>query len=148
MKLDVVVLGNRLVHIREGKGESLSAIAEAAGIAKSYLAKLERGEVENPGLRTLDAVAKALDVTLADLLARTSRNPDNSNTSTAEEREALFNSMPRSLREFVDLVETRDAEELPVDVIRSLATLRFRGKRPETVDDWRWVYGTLERGLR
>jgi transcriptional regulator with XRE-family HTH domain len=146
MKLEVGPLGERLVQLRNGKGLSLSAVAEAADVAKSYLAKLERGEVPNPGLKTLDSIAKALDVTLAHLLApepRTVTRP----AHEENEKERLFATMPRSLREFLIGVEEQDGE-LPVEDIRALVVLQFRGKRPETLDDWRFVYEALKRSTR
>jgi XRE family transcriptional regulator of biofilm formation len=143
MKPDVVQLGQRLVALREEKGLSLSAVADSAGIAKSYLAKLERGEVENPGLKTLDSVAKALDVTLAHLLAPKPRAVGAEQQSGVPDLEDL----PRSLREFLKQLEEEEGR-VPDDVIRSLASLQFRGKRPESVEDWKWVHDTLVRGLR
>src|SRR5947208_12442325 len=68
MAIEAKVVGQRLTEWRELSGKSLSALAEEAGIAKSYLLKLERGEVENPGLATLGAIAKSLNTTLSQLL--------------------------------------------------------------------------------
>lgn len=147
MKLDPVQIGARLTAHREKKELSLSAVAESAGIAKSYLAKLERGEVDNPGLKTLDSVAKALDITLAGLLAPNAPFESTNTVDEAKRRAHLFATMPRSLREFVDQTEAKEGI-LPLDVLQSLSALQFRGRRPETVEDWQWFYATLSRGLR
>jgi transcriptional regulator with XRE-family HTH domain len=146
MKLEVGPLGERLAELRTRKGLSLSAVADAAGIAKSYLAKLERGEVPNPGLKTLDSIAKALDVTLAHLLAPEAR----ASTSTVEHdagRERLLAGLPRSLREFIHRVEAEEGE-LPAIDISALAILQFRGKKPESLDDWQFLYEALKRSIR
>ncbi len=146
MKLEVGPLGGRLFQLRNEKGLSLTAVADLAGVAKSYLAKLERGEVPNPGLKTLDSVAKALDVTLAHLLAPPART--SSHTRVEErDRDQLFATMPRSLREFIHNVEQQDGQ-LPLDDVSALVALQFRGKRPETVDDWRFMYEALRRSTR
>jgi XRE family transcriptional regulator of biofilm formation len=46
-------LGERIVLLREGRGMSMTELADAADLAKSYLFKIERGEVLNPGIQTL-----------------------------------------------------------------------------------------------
>lgn len=148
MKIDVGLLGSRLAKLRELRGMSLSATADAAGIAKSYLAKLERGEVENPGLKTLDGVARALGVTLADLLAPKNPSTDRPPENEVEELERLIATMPPSLRVFIDSVEKREEQELSMDVVRSLASVQFRGKRPETADDWNFLYLALKKSTR
>lgn len=147
MKIDVGLLGSRLVQLRELRGMSLSATADAAGIAKSYLAKLERGEVENPGLKTLDGVARALDVTLADLLAPKTSVTDRPPANEVEELERLIATMPKSLRAFLPTLEAREGK-LSVDIVRSLASIQFRGKRPETPDDWNFLYLALKKSTQ
>jgi transcriptional regulator with XRE-family HTH domain len=150
MKIDVIELGKRLEQLRELRGESLHSTALKAGIAKSYLAKLERGQVENPGLRTLASVAGALSTTVADLLAPvqgTAATAEGSGTSLAE-YEQLVQNLPRELRSFIEAWERDNDERLPADVIRSLATIQFRGKRPQSVEDWRFVYYALRQSTR
>lgn len=144
MPLDPQQIGKRLTEIRELQGRSLSEVAEAAGIAKSYLHKLERGEVENPGLATLDSVAKALKVTLAKLLS-----PSDKQGSEREGSESPWESvearMPESLKEFV---RTREKQEkIPADIKRSLATMKFRGNQPERAEDWELIYLAVKHGV-
>jgi transcriptional regulator with XRE-family HTH domain len=43
-------------------------LAKRARVSQGYLAKLERGEKANPSLATLERLAKALDVPVAELL--------------------------------------------------------------------------------
>ena len=144
MKIDVTALGRRLTQLRELRGLSLSATADTAQLAKSYLAKLERGEVENPGLKTLDSLARSLGVTLADLLyeGATSRG-GHSDVAGYEE---LLSSIPLELHEFLTEREA-SGDRLPADVVRSLASIQFRGKRPQTVGDWRFIYEALIRTM-
>ena len=147
MMIDVLLLGNRLQHLRELKGLSLSALSEIAGISKSYLAKLERGEVENPGLQTLQSIAGALDTTLGDLLAGPGEQPDRSRVSEIGEFELLLDSLPPGLRDFIEQ-RSRRGDRLPADVVRSLARIQFRGKRPETAEDWEFICSAIERSMR
>jgi transcriptional regulator with XRE-family HTH domain len=148
-KPDVVSFGRRLTQLRELRGLSLSATAAAAGIAKSYLLKLERGEVENPGLKTLDAIARALGTTLAELLAPSSAEPGLTHPTSdpaIAEFEQLVASLPPELKEFLAQME-REEEKLPADVVRSLASIQFRGKRPRSAADWRFIYEALNRTI-
>lgn len=118
-------------------------------MAKSYLAKLERGEVANPGLRTLTAIARALDVTVADLLKPTERQSGAEGTALLAEQadlERLMANLPPGLQDFLDEM-ARLEEPLPPATIRALALAEFRGRRPERPDDWRFLYDALKRSV-
>jgi transcriptional regulator with XRE-family HTH domain len=146
--IDPVALGRRVKHLRELKGWSLGGLAEAASLSKSYLAKLERGDVENPGLQTLQAIAAALGATLADFLMAPSGDapPPASSRSEVAEYERLLANLPPGLKGFIEEKE-RAGERVPADAIRSMASIQFRGKRPESVADWRFLYDAINRSL-
>lgn len=57
----------RLRKIRERKGVSLRALKQASGVAVSSLAQFEAGKGD-PQLSTLRKLAKALNVTVAELI--------------------------------------------------------------------------------
>ncbi len=57
----------RLREIREGKGVSLRALKKRSRVAVSSLARYEAGQGD-PQLTTLRKIAKALDVTVAELI--------------------------------------------------------------------------------
>jgi transcriptional regulator with XRE-family HTH domain len=59
--------GARIRKLCEAAGLSQEGLAEAAGLHRTYVGGIERGE-RNPTLRNLHAIANALDLTLADLL--------------------------------------------------------------------------------
>lgn len=61
----------RLREIREGKGVSLRALKKASGVAVSSLARFEAGQGD-PQLSTLRKLAKALNVTVAELIGERS----------------------------------------------------------------------------
>ena len=150
LRLDVSVIGIRLLQLREMRGLSVSAVAAEAEIAKSYLAKLERGEVENPGIATLDAVAAALGTTLPELLAPATgshRRVRWSNVVDPLEVERLRANMPASLLRFLEELEREEGSRVPADVVRTLGLLQIRGRRPDTIADWRFVYEAMKRCL-
>lgn len=148
--LDVKRLGQHLAHLRKARGLTLTELGERAQVAKSYIHSLERGDAENPGLRTLDALARALDVTVADLLdamgQQTSEGGDLLRTVAAE-ADQLRAQAPEALQRFLTELEEKEGP-VPMDVLRSLSTLQLRGKRPQTVEDWRFAYDSLKRAVR
>jgi transcriptional regulator with XRE-family HTH domain len=61
----------RLRQIRERKGVSLRVLKRASGVAVSSLARFEAGQGD-PRLSTLRKLAKALNVTVAELIGERS----------------------------------------------------------------------------
>lgn len=56
-------LGEQIKRLRQQRGLSQSALAEAAGLrTRDYIAKLEAGERVSPSLPVLERIAKALGV--------------------------------------------------------------------------------------
>jgi transcriptional regulator with XRE-family HTH domain len=60
--------GDSVRKLREIKGLSQEELAFRAGIHRTYLGGIERGE-RNPCLKNIAAIAKALGVTLSDLFS-------------------------------------------------------------------------------
>lgn len=149
--LDIQGVGRAVAEFRELRGLSLGDVADLAGIARSYIHTLERGEAPNPGLRTLDAIARALDITLYDLLAAAGhRVPggDAPGHSETAELARMLTEAPTALREFIKELEQKEGGTLPLDVLRTLLSIRLRGKQPEAVEDWRYAYDSLQRAIR
>ena len=61
-------LANNIKKLREAKGLSQEKLARLADVANNTLIKMESGENENPTLDTLKKVAKALNVSVDDLI--------------------------------------------------------------------------------
>jgi transcriptional regulator with XRE-family HTH domain len=120
-----VSVGDRIHRFRQERGLNLSRLAEQAGVSKGYLWTLENNpDARRPSAETLYAVAKALGVTMADLMGR--------ELSMAPAKE-----IPDGLRAF--------AEEagLPEADIQMLASIQFRGERPRTKERWRYIYTAI-----
>jgi len=62
------MLADNLKRYRAKIGLSQDQLARKAGITYSTLTKLESGVNQNPKVKTLQQIAKALDVTLDDLM--------------------------------------------------------------------------------
>lgn len=65
---DPAAIGERIADLRKFRRMSMQAVADAAGITKAHICHLERGQTVNPGVVTLERVARALGTSLAYLL--------------------------------------------------------------------------------
>lgn len=61
------MLGNKIASLRKKTGLSQEKLADAAGIERSYMGAIERGE-RNPSYDKLVSISKALRVSLNDLV--------------------------------------------------------------------------------
>jgi transcriptional regulator with XRE-family HTH domain len=117
-------IGHRLQRYRNDLGWNLSKLAEEAGMSKGYVWAIENGEVPRPSGRKLYDLAKALGVTMSDLLGRELLSEPHS-------------SIPVSLREFAA------ERQLPEADVEMLAGIQFRGGQPQTKERWALIYSTI-----
>ena len=132
-------LGARITALRLRMGESVASFAARSGVAKSHIYKLEAGGLDNPTVTTLTGIAQALGITLDELLG---------NPPAGDKGEPAERPIPASLLKFLREWESEHKATMPKDVVHSLASLQFRGKRPKTVEDWRVIYAVVDRTLR
>lgn len=59
-------LGKRIRRLRKRSNMSQEVLAEKAGIHRTYMGKIERGE-SNPPIQTINKIAKALKIPMSDL---------------------------------------------------------------------------------
>lgn len=67
MKNEVLQFGKKLREVRLKKNKSQGDVAKILGVHRSYISGLERGK-RNPSLLTVHKVAKALGVSVNELL--------------------------------------------------------------------------------
>lgn len=118
-------IGKRIRKFRQERDMSVNHLAEMTGISKSYLWSLENEEsAARPSGETLYAIAKALGVTMSDLLGRQllTEQPD---------------KIPPTLREFAE------DHDLPATDVQMLARIRFRGEVPRTKERWKYIYDAI-----
>ncbi|GAV24440.1 transcriptional regulator [Carboxydothermus islandicus] len=63
----MTVKGNKIRELREERGLTLNELSKKAGLSISYLSEIERGS-KKPSLKTIDKIAKALNVNKAQIL--------------------------------------------------------------------------------
>jgi len=61
-------LANNIIKLRKQKGLSQEKLARRSDVANNTIIKMETGENDNPTLETLRKVAKALDVSVDELI--------------------------------------------------------------------------------
>ncbi|MFG2056139.1 helix-turn-helix domain-containing protein [Micromonospora sp. NPDC048930] len=118
-------VGGRIRRYRQDRALSLSQLAEQAGVSKGYLSTLENDpQARRPSAETLYTIARALGVTMSDLLGR-------------KLLPAAATEIPTSLREFAE------EEKLPEADVRMLSAIQFRGEPPRTKERWRYIYTAI-----
>jgi transcriptional regulator with XRE-family HTH domain len=120
-----IEVGTRIRHFRQQRELNLSQLAQEAGVSKGYLSALENDpQARRPSADTLYALAKALGVTMADLMGR-------------KVLPAAAQEVPDSLREFAK------EDDLPEADVQMLSSIQFRGEQPRTKERWRYIYTAI-----
>lgn len=63
-------LGQAVRHLRQLRGLSMEALGNAAGLQPTTVGTIERGRVTSPAWRSVNALAKALDLRVSSLVAQ------------------------------------------------------------------------------
>lgn len=117
--------GDQIRRFREQRGLNLSQLAAEASVSKGYLWSLENDpDARRPSADTLYSIAKALGVTMSDLMGR-------------KLLPAAAPHVPDGLREFAE------EEGLPEADLQMLASIQFRGEQPRTKERWRYIYTAI-----
>ena len=128
-----VSMGQRIKHMREIKGMSLPALAEAAGLSKAYLSQIENDKCTNPSAELMFRVADALSTTMADIMGK----------SSIHASEHVNAEIPRSLVLF-SKEKRKEGEKIDEDLIRTFAGLKIGSRKPRTKEDWTLIYLALK----
>ena len=67
-------IGAAVRSLRQARGLTLEALADAAGMNVTYLSDIERGR-SNPTIGKLGDLAVVLDIRVSELIARAEREP-------------------------------------------------------------------------
>jgi transcriptional regulator with XRE-family HTH domain len=135
-------LGERLRARRHTLGLTLAEVAERAELSLPYISNLERDR-GNPTIEALQAIASAVETTLAEL---TIESPVN---SPSAEMDRALASAPKSLTAFVRsntfaqaVEKLAKSQKISVNAMRTqllvaMATAPRRSKGDPTEADWR-----------
>ena len=126
------MIARHLRKLREVKGWSIPKLAEESKVSKGYIWELEQGQADRPSLEVVQKLARALGVTIADLLG------------TGVARSKFAPEPPASLKEFASRMKKR-GQRISKEDIEQLALFKWRGKAPKTADDWEALLVLLKR---
>ena len=128
----IVSVGQQVRQRRESQGLSLSELARLADVSKGYLSEIENKAATRPSAATLHSIADVLGATVAELLEKSAGAEDGGRDP----------EVPESLRRFAD------ENGLPPADVRMLAGIHYRGKAPETEEDWRFIFESIRLRVR
>jgi transcriptional regulator with XRE-family HTH domain len=126
-----MALADQIRNRRTEQGLSLSELARRSKISKGYLSQLENSTLgPRPSADILYRIAFALGTSIGILLEKQGAKLNEEQTD-----------VPEGLRTFAF------AEQLSEEEIRMLAQIEFRGYRPYTSDDWKFLYEAIKRSV-
>jgi len=127
-------VGGRIRALRLEREMTLPSLADESGLSKGLLSKLENSDESNPSLDTLYKIAKALKVTLSDLLE----------SGRIQAKRIVLDTPPDWLSDLQSLVR-RDGREVDEDILQALYVLQARkGTSPTNPTSWYVMYKNLE----
>lgn len=119
----LVEFGDRIRQRRIQEDLSQQQLASQVGISRVYLSQIERGLATNLSWNIVSRVSERLG------LYSTERRFS----------EAVSDStLPSGLAEF------QTEAELPEADMRMLCSIEFRGRRPQTAEQWKMLYNLIE----
>lgn len=114
--------GSRIRKGRLSQNLSQTDLAKKAGISRTYLSQIERGESANLSWQVRKSLSEVLGI------------PIEADPAVSERLEDL----PPGLSQFAQ------DRNLPEADIQMLARLEYRGKKPNTPEQWRLLYGLIK----
>lgn len=127
-----MALSDQLRKHRLDQGLSIAELARRSKVSKSYLSQLENNiNGLRPSADALYKIAFALGTTVSELLEKQVGKDDDELTE-----------IPEGLRKFAM------TEQLSEQEIKMLARIEYRGQRPRTIADWKFLYESIKRSVR
>lgn len=117
------MIGERIKQLRKIHNMSLTGLTAASGVSKGYLHLIEKGE-SSPTIDKLMQIARAFGVTFTELIGELDIEG--------------VEPISQSLREFAK------ANTLPPEDVAVLSAVWYRGRCPETQQEWRIIYNTIK----
>ena len=126
-----MALSDQIRDRRQVQGLSFAELARQARVSKAYIHQLETsGEGMRPSADILYRIAFALGTSVGELLGKQLPSADDEITS-----------VPEALRQFALQAA------LPEDDLKMLSRINYRGRSPQTVADWRYLYESIKRSV-
>ncbi|HML39411.1 MAG TPA: helix-turn-helix transcriptional regulator [Bellilinea sp.] len=118
--MDTKELGRQVLTKRKEKELSQEDLGNLAGISRNYVSLIERGEAHNISMKVINQLAVALGASPAELTG-----------------ESSWVMIPSSLRDY------GIQNNMPYEVIDTLAHIPKRGKEPTSIEGWEDLYNAI-----
>lgn len=126
-------IGRRIQEIRTSQNKSLRGVASEIDVSVAYLSNIEKGE-SSPTIEVLKKLASTFNLTVREL------------TEAIEEDSDM--ELPKSLQQFIEEYSEKFKELTDRDWQRTLASVRLRGRYPETAEDWLPIFASMRNALK
>jgi transcriptional regulator with XRE-family HTH domain len=132
-QIDLKKLGAKIRFHRQGKGWTLTDLAEKSGVSKAYISDLENGVAGKPNIQYIFNIAVAFDVTIDELLK------DATVTEQRSRKRRSPEELPPGLADLQQELALSPETALSEEEVYRLAQVNFRGNRPKDKEGWRFV---------
>lgn len=123
-----MALSEQIRNRRQEEGLTVADLARLASVSKAYISQLENNiNGVRPSAAVLLRIASALGTSVSALLEKQEDNQ--------------LADIPEELQKFAL------AEQLPEEEIKLLVRIEYRGRRPKTFDDWKFLYEAIKRSV-
>ncbi len=127
-----MALSDQIRKRRLEQNITLTELARRSQVSKGYLSQLENNPSgPRPSADVLYRIAFALGASVGALLEK----------QLASESDELTD-IPEGLRSLAL------AERIPEEEIKVLAQITYRGRRPSSAEDWKYLYESIKRSVR
>lgn len=131
-------VGGRIRTLRSERQMTLDVLANAAGLSKGLLSKLENNEDANPSLDTLQKIADAFSLTLSDII----------DSGTIQAKRIIPDQKP-SWVDAITKVLQQEGQKPDDDILQALYVLQTRKGAAQKSDlAWLHMYRSLELNFR
>lgn len=123
MDYNLRIIGRRMREARELRHRSLAWLSDKTGVTEGYLSRIERGQIPTPGLQTMGAVARALGMTLAELVGEKEASADEITELFRKIFGAADEAIVQEMRTEIDDLDPEDAAII-ADIITAVTQRR------------------------
>jgi transcriptional regulator with XRE-family HTH domain len=138
--------GARLKTARNAEGLTLREVSERSGLSITYLSDLERGELQNPTLKALEAIGSALATPLNELLGVEGSDRATRGLLPALEAFSVMDVFQDAIAAEASR-RKRDENEVRRTWLATLERIEVDGRRPKEPIDYLLIFESIRRAL-
>lgn len=129
--MGLTMISKMFKTIREKQNIKVSELAKLAGVTRKSIYAIESGRSSNP---SADILSKLLKILGTDI-------------------DTFMNNVYEDVIDYTDqrfpdsLIDFANKYSVPTEDLKTLSYIRYRGKVPQTVNDWWFIYEALKRSV-